>query len=75
MAYKFIEFIELAKDKDTSIWECNNKKTLEQLGVVQWYSSWRRYCFQPSCFIKTIYSAECLDDISDFIKKEMEKRK
>ena len=73
--YKYIHFIEVKHEKPTitSIWICQNKKSNEELGTVRWYASWRQYCFFNR--VQAVYSAGCLDDISDFIKKAMEERK
>lgn len=73
--YKYIRFVktEPKKPRKTSIWSCRNKSAEFELGIIEWYRGWRQYCYFPS--ITGVYSAGCLDDISDFIKKQMAKRK
>jgi hypothetical protein len=38
------------------------------LGVVCWYSPWRRYCFRPRA--ETIFEEVCLRDLSTFLNVE-----
>jgi len=38
------------------------------LGKISWYNSWRAYVFEPTTTTKIIFSMECLDELSDFIK-------
>lgn len=71
--YKYIRFIELISQTEKSIWSCRNNRSNEELGIVEWYPLWKRYCYFPKR--QAVYSAGCLDDISDFIKREMEERK
>ena len=67
--YKYIHF-ELHKQKPkTQVWHCINNSDKIILGVVEWKSGWRRYCyFTEQDFV---YSDGCLDDISGFIKQLM----
>jgi hypothetical protein len=37
------------------------------LGVVKWYSGWRRYCFFPE--MGTLYEQDCLLDIAAFCEE------
>jgi len=73
--YKYIRFVEPEpkQPRKTSIWSCLNKKSNTELGTVRWYAPWRQYCFFNR--VQAVYSAGCLDDISDFIKRAMEERK
>ena len=47
-------------------WFVIGKKRNEELGYIEVYPKWKRYCFFPSS--DTIFSSICLDDISEFIK-------
>ena len=47
----------------TKIWNCHSINGGTHLGVVKWWSHWRRYCFFPES--RTIYDANCLWDIAD----------
>jgi len=65
--YKYLLFTPTPSTGKTSRWECKNKNSLAVLGVIKWHCGWRQYCYFPSC--PAVYSAGCLDDISDFIKQ------
>ena len=39
------------------------------LGNIQWYPSWRHYCFFPNIDFQTVHSDRCLLSISEFITK------
>lgn len=43
------------------------------LAYISWYSSWRQYTLKPEP--GTVWNTDCLDFISEFIKKLMEERK
>ena len=43
------------------------------LGVIKWWSHWRRYVFTPSK--DTLFDAACLTDITSYINKLMLDRK
>jgi hypothetical protein len=72
--FKYIAFKILEEKPKTKVWLCYNKKSSANLGVIKWYTPWRQYCFCPKyndSFISThytVYSAGCLNDISEFIK-------
>lgn len=53
------------KKRKTDIFTVHNKKSNFIIGIIKWYPSWRQYCFFPSEM--TVYSYECLRDISNFI--------
>jgi len=72
--YKYLYFVKLASNTKTSVWSCQNKSSGTKLGIVKWYGAWRQYCYCPSCNLLGVYSAGCLDDISDFIKTAMQDR-
>jgi hypothetical protein len=43
------------------------------LGRIKWYANWRQYCFFPS--EESVFSKGCMNDINDFITKQMVKQK
>lgn len=43
------------------------------LGEIKWYGGWRQYIFIPNA--DTIWSYDCLNDLSIFIKNLMDERK
>jgi hypothetical protein len=64
--YEYLTFEKAAQQPaKTSVWECKNAKSRAVLGEVKWFGSWRRYCYFPT--VQAVYSAECLNDIADFI--------
>ena len=54
-------------------WSCRNNTSGGELGIVEWYTGWRRYCYWPVG--REVYSAGCLGDIMDFIDQLMEQRR
>ncbi len=75
--YKYIVFVEQkpAKPQKTKIFYIYPKGNLTHgasLGRVSWYSHWRTYCFFPAS--NTIFDADCLQDIKDFIQHLMLER-
>lgn len=44
-----------------------------QLGIIKWYSGWRKYAFFP--FDGSVYENDCLKDIANFIEIQMRARK
>lgn len=69
---KYINFELLEKKPKTSVYAVINNKFGNILGVIKWYSSWRKYCFFPE--EKTLYDVICLGDIKDFIQNLMDER-
>ena len=72
--YKYIYFEDVSnlyRKRKTSIWDCHNNSGIK-LGVISWNASWRQYCFYSE---EMVYSARCLDDITDFIEQLMAQRK
>ena len=70
---KWIKFVSCPKRKRiTNIWEVQSLMGAG-IGSISWYSAWRTYAFFP--YDDTIYEDDCLLDIANFIKEQMEKRK
>ncbi len=63
--YKYIKFVKIEGNHKYSTWSCRNKKSNEALGVIEWYSPWKLYCYFPT--MQAVYSGSCLEDIFDFI--------
>jgi len=62
--YMLAELVE--QKPKTQVWNILNKKSLELLGSIAWYSPWRQYCF----FVEkggVIFNHRCLNEISDFL--------
>ena len=59
---KYIEY-----GKKLSIYEVKNKATLDSLGVIYFYSDWRKYVFESTPQI--VYDADYLIDIAKFLQE------
>ena len=71
--YKYVYFKLVEEKPKTRLWSCHNKKGNDELGIVKWYPVWRRYCYFPTA--QAVYSAGCLNDIQNFIGKEMQRHR
>lgn len=69
----FVKFEEIPVTTKTRQWLILTKKREVPLGVIKWWYSWRTYAFFP--LEETIFSPDCLDVISGFIREQMEARK
>lgn len=49
----------------TDIWGVYNRNEDDYLGVVKWYSPWRKYIFYPEG--DTFYDDKCMKEISIFL--------
>lgn len=65
--YKFIRFSKIADKAKTAVWSCTGAQTRDELGIVQWFAAWRRYCYFPAK--QTVYDANCLQDITEFVNQ------
>jgi len=63
--YLSIKLIE-QKEK-TNVYEISSRLHGFKLGIIKWFPRWRQYSFFPES--QTIYSYDCLEYISNFIKK------
>ena len=73
--YKYIRFEEITPDtkRKTKVFALMTTSNDYILGEVEWYPSWRQYCFFPTS--TTVFSPGCLDDIAHFLKQLMDERK
>lgn len=70
---KFLQAVAVAAPKRrTKIFDIYSVQGL-RVGVVQWFSAWRRYNFFPDP--RTSFDAICLREIADFCEKLMQERK
>ena len=65
--FEYIEFTELLGTGKTKRFLCLNRRYKEALGEVKWHGAWRQYCYFPT--VQAVYSAGCLNDITEFIKQ------
>lgn len=71
---EFIRFkISDAKHEKTKEWLVLGCKSGVTIGVVKWYSPWRRYTFHPS--MSTIFDANCLGSIGEFCEYQTRRHK
>jgi len=57
----------------TNRWEIRNLSDDSLLAIVAWYAPWRRYVVTPQpC---TLFDAECLEEITDFLREQMAARR
>ena len=61
----FDKYIE--QDRKLPIYEVKNKATLDSLGVIYFYSDWRKYVFESAPQI--VYDADYLIDIAKFLQE------
>jgi len=45
----------------------------QQLGLVAWWSPWRRYCFFPAH--RTVFEQDCMREIATFIEDQTNERR
>lgn len=69
---KWIDFIEGHAKGVTKVFLVKTKDG-GHLGMIKWYSPWRKYSFFPEQH--TIFETDCLSDIVSFIKDLMLDRK
>ena len=70
---KYLAFI-IAKEKPkTKVISIVNKSANDEIGIIDWYSPWRQYCFTPG--YGTVWNNTCLEDVNDVIQMLMNGRK
>ena len=65
-------FVEKSPSGKTDIWRVADKSGF-QLGLIAWFSRWRKYSFYPSGH--TVYEQTCLREIAEFIDERMAERR
>jgi hypothetical protein len=67
---KWIRFVELDeyRDRVTKQWHVLPKDLPFPIGVIKWYSGWRRYCLFTIPGGEAIFEEQCLRDIAEFIE-------
>lgn len=70
----WIKFELVGLKPKTRVWEVRaNINDGILLGVVQWHSPWRKYCFFTIADV--VFEQDCLRDIAEFIVEETKKHK
>ena len=57
----------IGQGRKLPIYEVKNKATLDSLGVIYFYSDWRKYVFESAPQI--VYDADYLIDIAKFLQE------
>lgn len=70
--YKHIHFTYWKEGSCNEYWYCINNKSGDRLGIVLFYKDWNQFVYSPSD--GSIYSADCLEDIAEFLR-ELNKKK
>jgi protein tyrosine phosphatase len=60
-----LSFERLATKNKTAVEAVVSVRTGEEIGLVKWYSPWRRFAFFPN--EKTVWDAGCLKEVSEEI--------
>ena len=69
--YMYFELVE--KKPKTNKYRITNKKWGDQLGIIEWYSSWRQYIFEDD--YGCVFNHTCLNEIAEFLKELNTKHK
>ena len=64
----WIRFDELTPNPATKRWAVMPKDGSAQIGRVQWYGPWRKYCFMPVA--NTVFEQICLREIAAFCEDQ-----
>lgn len=77
LRYEYIHFVKIQDKPKTSVWSCRNNRSGRPLGIVEWYSPWRQYCYtdcSPILAGHAVYSRGCLADIAAFLAELAKER-
>lgn len=69
----FLAFTEIKDTGKTKVWSVDNSNDGSFLGTISWRGGWRKYVLNVEP--QTIWSADCLADVSKFIDARMAERK
>lgn len=74
---KYLIFKELPNPgRKTKIISIINKSSDEEIGTIEWYSSWRQYCFMSGMMhYGTVWNNTCLADVVSVLNELMDERK
>lgn len=67
---KYLTFEIIDKKLKTNVYAVYG---MEEIGVIKWYSKWRKYCFFPCDDM--VFDTQCMGDITRFINNIMEAHK
>lgn len=70
MDSKYLVFKQMPYAGKTKKWQVHSRRRGDLLGIIRWYGPWRQYCFSPTP--GTTFNRGCMEDICEFITKQME---
>lgn len=62
----YIVFVPVPHHGKTRRWSVEAKKNHDELGLIQWYGTWRKYAFCP--YGNRVFEEICLREIAEFIE-------
>ena len=72
---KYLTFAsEIIKGRKTKTVYIINKSNINCLGTIEWYGTWRQYCFIPTAEFETVWNNTCLTDVLEVINMLMKER-
>lgn len=74
MAKEWLAFQEVVDTGKTKVWVVLNAENNSFLGEVRWNGGWRQYVFVTSADGPCIWNPDCLDQLTAFIRGQMELR-
>jgi hypothetical protein len=71
----WLEFISIGipANRKMAVYNVRNQVANSHIGVIYWYGGFRKYVFEPAG--ETIFDANCLQEVSTFLKGLMEEWK
>jgi hypothetical protein len=72
--YKHLYFEKTKDTGKTCVWNVRSRNDQSVLGKILWDTGWRRYTYVTHTFFDVRWSVECLEELTYFIKEEMNKR-
>lgn len=72
---RWIRFTQMSGLGPGRYWRVVAKDGNLELGVVDWYAPWRKYCFTPRQECDLLFEERCLRDIADFVEARTRERK
>lgn len=70
---KFEQVLDSPKYKITKMWDVRSVNGNDLLGMISWWTKWRRYCFFPDS--DKVFDAACLTEIAAFCTQQTELQK
>jgi len=64
---KYMDFYLVEKKPKTNVYQIENKKSGDVIGIIEWYSVWRQYVIQPE--FGCIFNDTCLKEIAEFLSE------